>query len=178
VPGALHVPVPSRSHDPSAFAATAPPPTADEFEANKRGQSPGAPPVAQPAATRLSAPPAPHSARDPEQVEASAPRTLAGFLIAYENETGEFWPIYQGQNMVGRKGAAPGLHIEIDHPTTSSRHAMILASARPGRVKLEDLGSTNGTFVGDQQLERGRKHELRDGEKIRLGGLNVIVKII
>ena len=66
----------------------------------------------------------------------------------------------------------------MDHPTTSSRHAVLLASARPGRVKLEDLGSTNGTFVGDQQLERGRKQELRDGDKLRFGGLRVIVKIV
>jgi pSer/pThr/pTyr-binding forkhead associated (FHA) protein len=117
-------------------------------------------------------------ARDPEHVEPNAPRTIAGFLVAYESETGEFWPIFQGQNVVGRKGAAPGLHIEMDHPTTSSRHAILLASARPGRVKLEDLGSTNGTFVGEQQLERGRKHELRDGDKLRFGGLRVIVKIV
>src|SRR5262249_5602617 len=117
-------------------------------------------------------------ARDPEHVEPNAPRTLAGFIVAYESETGEFWPIYQGQNLVGRRGAAPGLHVEMDHPTTSSRHAILLASARPGRIKLEDLGSTNGTFVGDQQLERGRRHELRDGDKLRFGGLRVIVKIV
>jgi pSer/pThr/pTyr-binding forkhead associated (FHA) protein len=100
-------------------------------------------------------------------------------LVSYEqNELGVFWPLYQGQNVVGRKGAAPGLDIEIDHPTTSSRHAVIYASARPGRIKLEDPGSTNGTFLGDTQLERGKKHELRDGDSLRFGGFTVTVKIV
>jgi predicted component of type VI protein secretion system len=99
--------------------------------------------------------------------------------VSYEgSELGSFYPIYQGQNPVGRKGAAGGLAIELEHGTTSSRHAMIYASARPGRVKIEDVGSTNGTFVGDLMLERGKKHELKDGEVVRFGGYVTIVKII
>ena len=100
--------------------------------------------------------------------------------VAYNSrsELGTFYPIYQGQNLVGRKGAAPGLAIELEHGTTSSRHAMIYASARPGRVKIEDVGSTNGTFIGDLMLERGKKHELKDAEVVRFGGYVTIVKII
>jgi pSer/pThr/pTyr-binding forkhead associated (FHA) protein len=116
---------------------------------------------------------------DPEQVAPDAPRVLAGFLVSYETSTlGSFWPIFQGRNAVGRKDAAEGLDISIDHPTTSSRHAALLASARPGRIKIEDGGSTNGTFVGDQRLEPGRRHELNDGDVIRFGGFFVLVKII
>lgn len=112
-------------------------------------------------------------------MDANAPRALAGFLVSYEgNELGSFYPIHQGQNLVGRKGAAGGLNIELEHGTTSSRHAMILASARPGRVKIEDIGSTNGTFIGDLMLERGKKHELKDGDVVRFGGYVTIVKII
>lgn len=120
-----------------------------------------------------------HGARDPEHLDANAPRALAGFLVSYEgNELGVFFPIHQGQNLVGRKGAAPGLNIEIDHGTTSSRHATLYASARPGRLKVEDIGSTNGTFVGEQMLERNKKHELKDGDVVRFGGYVTIVKII
>lgn len=99
--------------------------------------------------------------------------------MSYEaTELGVFWPIYQGQNSVGRKGAAPGLDIEIDHPTTSSRHAVIHATARPGRLRVEDPGSTNGTFLADHMIEKNKQHDLRDGEQLRFGGFNVIVKII
>ena len=131
---------------------------------------------AQPAAGQV---PSSRPGRDPETVDANAPRALAGFLVSYEgSELGSFYPIHQGQNLVGRKGAAGGLNIELEHGTTSSRHAVILASARPGRVKIEDVGSTNGTFVGDLMLERGKKHELKDGDVVRFGGYVTIVKII
>lgn len=117
--------------------------------------------------------------RDPEQLAHDAPRILAGFLVSYEgNETGNFWPLYQGPNFVGRKDAAEGLMVEIDHPTTSSRHANLIASARPGRIKLEDLGSTNGTFVDDEKVATGVKHELRDGQRIRFGGFPAVLKLI
>jgi len=162
------------------FAATSPPPTTDEFEEQLRRAS-QAPPVVQ----APSAPPAaakavsPGTGRDPEQVEPSALRSLAGFLVSYDqSELGMFWPLYQGQNTLGRKGAGAGLDIEIDHPTTSSRHSVIYASSRPGRLKVEDAGSTNGTFVNDAALERGKKYELKDNDTLRFGGFNVTVKII
>jgi len=162
------------------FAATAPPPTTDEYENQVRrsqapvGPNPSAPPVA-------AAPPAvaAGTGRDPELVEAGAMRVLAGFLVSFDqNELGVFWPLYQGQNVLGRKAAAPGLDIEIDSPTTSSRHAVVYASARPGRLKVEDVGSTNGTFLNDTPLERSKKFELRDNDVLRFGGFNVTVKII
>jgi pSer/pThr/pTyr-binding forkhead associated (FHA) protein len=125
------------------------------------------------------APAPPHVPSAPPAADTSGLRVLAGFLVSYEaTELGVFWPIYQGQNIVGRKGAAPGLDVEIDHPTTSSRHAVIHASARPGRLRLEDPGSTNGTFLGDNMLEKNKQHDLRDGDALRFGGFNVIVKII
>jgi pSer/pThr/pTyr-binding forkhead associated (FHA) protein len=122
--------------------------------------------------------PAP-SGQDPLELAADAPRVIAGFLVSYEgNELGTFWPIYQGKNVVGRKGAADGLDIEVDHPTTSSRHAIVHAAARPGRFKVEDPGSTNGTFVNDQKLAKGSHQDLKDGDTLRFGGYAVTVKIV
>lgn len=121
----------------------------------------------------------PGVARDPEHVPAGAPRVLAGFLVSYEaNELGNYWPIFQGTNTLGRKDAADGLTIEIDHPTTSSRHATLLAAARPGRIKVEDMGSTNGTFVDDERIPPGTRYELRDGQLVRFGGFTVAIKIV
>ena len=119
------------------------------------------------------------AATDPDQVAPNAPVALAGFLVSFDDrELGQFWPVHQGQTVVGRKGAADGLDVEIDHPTTSSRHAVLFASARPARMKIEDQGSTNGTFVNDHKLEAGRRQELRDGDLIRFGGFVAIVKIV
>ncbi len=169
-----------------AFAPTTPPKEEPARAAAPAYGAPLAPP--QPLAPAPAPAPAPPTrpsthpvaaAGDPELVDPHAPRALAGFLVSYEgNDLGVFYPIYQGQNLVGRKGAAPGLHVEIEHGTTSSRHATLFASARPGRVKIEDMGSTNGTFVGDLMLERGKKHELKDGDVVRFGGYVTIIKIV
>ena len=100
-------------------------------------------------------------------------------MVSYEEQAeGIFWPVYQGKNVVGRAGAADDLDIEIDHPTTSSIHAVIYASARPGRLKIEDSHSTNGTFLSDEKLDCNQRHELADGAALRFGGFPVIVKVI
>jgi len=104
---------------------------------------------------------------------------LAGFLVSFDaDELGTFWPIHQGRTTIGRKDAAEGLDLEIDHPTTSSRHALILATARPGRLEIEDLGSTNGTFLENEKITTGMRYELCDGASLRFGGYAVIVKVI
>jgi hypothetical protein len=173
----------AHSKDPSAYAATAPPPTNEEFD-RLHPQNPPAPipgTFAPPPMQAPSAPPPPVAASAPAGPTVADPtlRVLSGFLVSYETtELGVFWPIYQGQNVVGRKGAAPGLDIEIDHPTTSSRHAVIHATARPGKLRVEDPGSTNGTFLGEHMIEKNKSHDLRDGEAVRFGGFNVIVKIV
>ena len=37
-----------------------------------------------------------------------------------------------------------------------------------GAYFVEDLGSTNGTYVGDERLAPGEAHELASGEALRL----------
>jgi hypothetical protein len=107
------------------------------------------------------------------------PRILVGFLVSYENvEVGQYWPVHQGRNVLGRQGAATGLDIEISHPTTSSLHALLLAAARPGRVVVEDTSSTNGTFVNDNILAPGQRWELRDGDRVRFGLFDTVIKIV
>lgn len=112
-------------------------------------------------------------------IAADAPRVLAGFLVSFEaSELGSFWPLYQGKNVVGRKAAMDGLDIELDHPTTSSRHAVLHAAARPGSIKLEDPGSTNGTYLNEERVAKGTPVEIRDGDTLRFGGYTTTVKII
>jgi hypothetical protein len=190
-PGIQNAPpaYPSQSRDP--FGPGAPPQREDSdpqraWNAPPPIMAPSAPPAAPPQqAPHLGARPGGsrtpqgNVGRDPEQLEPGAARVLAGFLVSYDgNELGAFWPIYQGSNVVGRRGAAPGLDIEVDNPTTSSRHAVLYASARPARLKLEDMGSTNGTFLREQALERGKRHEIVDGDSVRFGGFLTIVKLV
>jgi len=116
---------------------------------------------------------------DPETVPDNAPRMLAGFIVSYDTHPlGRSWPIYQGKNRIGRQGSGAELDIELDHPTASSRHAVMLASACPGRIKIEDTGSTNGTLINGARLLPGSRQELKDGDRVRFGLLSAIIKIV
>jgi len=55
---------------------------------------------------------------------------------------GQSYPLVNGENIVGR-GA--GATIPLPHRAVSRRHARIHVS--PSEISIEDLGSTNGTFV-------------------------------
>jgi hypothetical protein len=147
---------------------------------------PGLPaPPASPLAARPANPRPPSGSHDPVgtgrslELALDAPRVLVGFLVSFDHvELGQYWPIHQGRNVVGRQGAASGVQIEIAHPTTSSLHAVLLAAARPGRVVVEDNNSTNGTFVNENALAAGQRWELRDGDRVRFGLFNTIIKVI
>jgi hypothetical protein len=123
--------------------------------------------------------PPPAASWDPNTLSPDAPRTLVGFLVSFEiNPLGQYWPILQGQNVIGRTGAMPGLSIEIGHPTTSSRHAVLYAATSPSRVLFEDLSSTNGSFVNDIYLPPGIKRDLKDGDVVRLGLFSATLKLV
>lgn len=57
-------------------------------------------------------------------------------------------------------GRRAGLHLAVPSPKVSGRHAEILLVG--GHLFLRDLGSTNGTFVNHQRLDRTRKLEAGD----------------
>jgi hypothetical protein len=62
-------------------------------------------------------------------------------------------------------GREPSLPLHLDDGQVSRRHARF--SPQGGEVVVEDLGSTNGTYVNDQPISSPRA--LRPGDKVRLG---------
>jgi serine/threonine-protein kinase len=62
-------------------------------------------------------------------------------------------------------GRAPECDLVVKAPDISKRHCRILLG--PDEVVVEDLGSSNGTFVNGEQIERAR---LKDGDNLDLGG--------
>jgi diguanylate cyclase (GGDEF)-like protein len=62
-------------------------------------------------------------------------------------------------------GRLPELDIPVETDSVSRRHARIVQRAGEGWV-VEDLGSTNGTFVNDERVDR---RALGDGDIVRVG---------
>jgi FHA domain len=62
-------------------------------------------------------------------------------------------------------GRAPECELRIDDTYASQQHARVFA--KNGSWFIEDLGSTNGTFVNDQKLAAPAM--LQPGDKVRVG---------
>ena len=77
----------------------------------------------------------------------------------------------EGENVIGRD---PDVEIFLNSAGVSRRHARITISA--GRATIEDLGSKNGTFVGDQRVESPRA--LGDGDIIRVGSVKLTLRMV
>ena len=76
----------------------------------------------------------------------------------------------EGEHLIGRD---PDAEIFLNSAGVSRRHARIAISA--GRATIEDLGSKNGTLVGDQQVEGARL--LGDGDVIGIGSVKLTFRI-
>jgi predicted component of type VI protein secretion system len=63
-----------------------------------------------------------------------------------------------------RIGRSPDNTLVIDNPAVSSRHARVVRDG--GSFVLEDLNSTNGTFVNEKRVIR---HTLHDGDRVLIG---------
>ncbi|WP_422000228.1 FHA domain-containing protein [Reyranella sp.] len=74
--------------------------------------------------------------------------------------------------VIGR--AADQCDFIVAHPTVSRRHARLRIAGEA--LQVEDLGSTNGTRLGEQSLKAGEPLALHAGSKLRLGDVELLVR--
>ncbi len=77
---------------------------------------------------------------------------------------GKRYPLIDQSNVIGR---APESQIVINETSVSRKHARLVVSG--DNVLVEDLGSSNGTFINDIKVEG--QVTLKDGDMIRLGAI-------
>ena len=82
-------------------------------------------------------------------------------VAAMGYEPGTVIDISEGVTL-GRAGSAD---IHVEDPFASSVHARIFA--RNGFMYVEDMGSTNGTYLNGRQLRKAE--QLKPADKIRIG---------
>ena len=68
-------------------------------------------------------------------------------------------------------GREPGVDIEVPFPKVSARHARLLREA--DGYRLEDLGSSNGTWLEGRRLPPHTPESVAIGESFELGGVEV-----
>jgi general secretion pathway protein A len=112
-----------------------------EHTARPRSAEPAAPPV-------LAVPP-------------DAPQPIARLLVATDGRTVQEIPVHAGRLIVGR---TPDNDVQIDSRFVSRHHCQIITTKHS--CVVEDLNSTNGTFV---KSNRVRRHYLNDGDVVTIG---------
>ncbi len=90
---------------------------------------------------------------------------VIGWFIPLEGkQAGELFQL-QGRVTVGT--ADDNDIVMVETPSISGHHCEFVAG--PNGFKLNDLGSTNGTFVNDKRVNT---HDLIDNDNVRLGKVN------
>ena len=129
-----------------------------------------------PSATRTSVGGQPRS----RELEESSPRRGSGaaphakLVIHRGRSVGKEFLLCEDESHIGRwdadGGIFPDVDLDSDDPEAkvSRRHARI--TRRSGQYYIEDLGSTNGTFVNrGRRLLPGDRQSLRDGDEVIVG---------
>jgi hypothetical protein len=113
----------------------------------------------------------PAAAPDPSRGLATAHAVLT---ISRGHSAGREFPVHEDEAYIGRwdadSGIFPDVDLDADDPEAkvSRRHARI--TRRAGQYFIEDLGSTNGTFVNrGRRLVPGDRLPLKDGDEIIIG---------
>lgn len=110
----------------------------------------------------LTAQPTPKASRRSKTSAEPEPRPTSRLLL-HSPEGGRPRPVrIDGSTVIGR---APECELRLEDTYASSQHARMFP--KNGNWYVEDLGSTNGTFVNEQRLAAPAM--LQPGDRIRIG---------
>jgi hypothetical protein len=113
------------------------------------------------------------------------PVPVFAWLVVFDGPTkgeiGTVHVLHPGSTSIGR---VPGNQIVIHDETCSAQHARIRIEAREDKESafvLYDMGSSNGTFVGDRETYKDEenlkyRHELQDGDYLLVGETTLVFK--
>ena len=92
----------------------------------------------------------------------------ACLVVIYGDDMGRRIPLGTGPMTLGRSSSCD---VQIDQESVSRNHCRVSFDGK--RYVVQDLGSTNGTYVNDELVEEQR---LKDGDQIKVG--RTILKFI
>jgi hypothetical protein len=161
----VHAETPPPAEAPPAAAAVV------ETPAAATPSAPTTPPSAAPTAAASAAP-----AAEPVPLPAGAQPRL---LVLRGQKRNVEYPIYEGHNFIGRADEKPvDIDLEDQEPPdriwSSRQHALI--TLENNILVIEDLNSSNGTFVNRGRIYPGQKRPLAVNDVVQIG--NVQLKLI
>jgi len=86
----------------------------------------------------------------------------AALVVIYGLDLGRKYDLVGDNTIIGRSSKAS---IQIDQESVSRNHAKLISSEK--KVVLQDMGSTNGTYVNDELI--AGDSQLRNGDLIKIG---------
>jgi len=86
----------------------------------------------------------------------------AALVVIHGEDLGRKYDLGEDDLVIGRSSKCD---VEVDQDSVSRNHARVKHDG--SRVLVKDLGSTNGTFVNDEQIDGD--HRLRNGDLIKIG---------
>ena len=107
-------------------------------------------------------------------------RKIVGYLTSFSRtDTGESWIIRQGRNRLGSDPTQTDLTLHEGRVSDLHANLTVRRSGQDNRLMfiLSDNNSVNGTYVNGEDIEY-RPRELQHGDKVTLGGYELLVFII
>jgi hypothetical protein len=115
--------------------------------------------------------------RSPERLPADAQPCL---VVLRGQKINVEYPLYEGHNFIGRTDERPvDIDLEEQEPPdriwSSRQHAVI--TYQDGQLIIEDLNSSNGTFVNRSRIYPGQKRPLKANDIIQIGTVQMKLRV-
>jgi len=132
------------------------------------------PPSAEPAGAPEAAPSAPAGQSVP-------PGAQPKLVVRRGLKIGVEFPIYPEYNYIGRADEKPvDVDLEDQEPPDrvwcSRQHAVIHFDEAAGVITVEDLNSSNGTYVNRNRVYPGQKKQLMINDTVQIGTVHLQLK--
>lgn len=120
--------------------------------------------------------PAPHSERTGKRFQTQAAGSLFRHLDSCFGDADEVYVYSLGQLMLRAAtiGRAPSNLVCIDDLSVSTHHAVVHADAA-GQLCVTDVGSKNGTVVGEKTVSRFAPHHVPFGKRLAFGTVDLVL---
>ncbi len=134
----------------------------------------------------IAAAPAPRDAAAAPAAEAPAgqsvpPGAQVKLVVIRGQKINMEFPVYGELNFIGRADEKPvDIDLEDQEPPdrvwTSRQHAVIEYNESQGIITIEDLNSSNGTFVNRNRVHPGQKRQLFVNDVVQIGTVHMKLK--